>query len=217
VPGGPPPPGGVAGPPPGYHPAYGYGPAAYGSGPPPGSGAAYGYGPPGAVPVRPVFLDPVLGLPLAPWWKRFLAILLDGAIIGGAYFVVFVLIGVAVITNSNSPSSSTTTTPAGTAVATVIFVWVFLALPAAFYYGIMNGSRRGQTVGKMALSISVRDARTGMPIGFGRAFGRYWITVLFSILFVVPALLDYLSPLWDGRRQAWHDKVVTSVVVDLNP
>jgi len=131
--------------------------------------------------------------------------------------VLFALIGVTVSTNSNAPSGSTTTTSAGGAVAAVIFVWLFLALPAAFYYGVMNGSRRGQTVGKMALSISVRDARTGMPIGFGRAFGRYWITVLFSVLLVVPVLIDYLSPLWDGRRQAWHDKVITSVVVDLNP
>ncbi len=46
-------------------------------------------------------------------------------------------------------------------------------LPLALYYGIMNGSRRGQTVGKMALGIAVRDARTGQRIGFlAAALGR---------------------------------------------
>jgi uncharacterized RDD family membrane protein YckC len=30
-------------------------------------------------------------------------------------------------------------------------------------------------------------------------------------------LLDHLWPLWDGRRQALHDKVVASVVIRLPP
>jgi hypothetical protein len=38
---------------------------------------------------------------------------------------------------------------------------------------------------------------------------------LFTFACVLPLLLDYLSPLWDQRRQAWHDKVVRSVVVDV--
>ena len=33
-------------------------------------------------------------------------------------------------------------------------------------------------------------------------------------LLLIPGLLDVLSPLWDGRRQTWHDKAVNSVVVD---
>ena len=81
----------------------------------------------------------------------------------------------------------------------------------------MNGSRRGQTVGKIALGIAVRDARTGGPIGFWRALGRNAITVVFRLLLYIPYILDSLAPLWDARRQAWHDKVVHSVVVDLKP
>jgi hypothetical protein len=30
---------------------------------------------------------------------------------------------------------------------------------------------------------------------------------------VIPAVLDYLWPLWDRRNQALHDKVVSSVVI----
>ena len=56
------------------------------------------------------------------------------------------------------------------------------------------------------------DDSAGGSIGYGRAFGRYAITFVFSI-FVLPIVLDYLWPLWDGKNQALHDRVVGSVVV----
>ena len=96
-------------------------------------------------------------------------------------------------------------------------LFVLASIPFMLYYGIMNGSKRGQTVGKMALGIAVRDARTGGPIGFWRGVGRYAITVVFYVVFLIPYLIDNLSPLWDGRRQAWHDHVVHSVVVERKP
>ena len=69
----------------------------------------------------------------------------------------------------------------------------------------------------MALGIAVRDARTGGSIGFWRAFGRNLITWVFTVAFVIPYIVDSLSPLWDKRRQALHDKAAHSVVVDLRP
>ena len=68
---------------------------------------------------------------------------------------------------------------------------------------------------KMAMRIQVRDIDTGGPIGVGRGFCRQLMIYLFTFACVIPLLLDYLSPLWDQRRQAWHDKVVRSVVVDV--
>ena len=106
---------------------------------------------------------------------------------------------------------------AGQVVAGIFALFLLLVIPCLLYFGIMNGSKRGQTLGKMALSIVVRDARSGGPIGFWRGVGRYAITTLFFVLLVVPYLIDNLSPLYDARRQAWHDRVVRSVVVDRNP
>ena len=83
------------------------------------------------------------------------------------------------------------------------------------YYALLNGGTKGQTIGKMAMRIQVRDIDTGGPIGVGRGFGRQLMIYLFTFACVLPLLLDYLSPLWDQRRQAWHDKVVRSVVVDV--
>ena len=162
-----------------------------------------------------VRLDEVLHLSLSPWWKRFLAFLIDSMILGVALFVILAVIaGV----SSNSTRSTTNNQPLtpGQAIVGVTFLFILTAIPFLLYYGIMNGSKRGQTLGKMALSIVVRDARNGGPIGFWRGVGRYVITIVLFLVLFIPYLLDNLSPLWDTRRQAWHDKVVHSVVVDRN-
>ena len=144
-----------------------------------------------------------------------MAIIIDGMIVWLSIFVV-VLVFAAILGSATSNSQPQQTSP-GTAFGGFIVGWIVLSVPGAVYFAALNGSRRGQTVGKMALGIAVRDAQTGAPIGFWRALGRNLITVVFTIAFAIPYLLDSLAPLWDRRRQAWHDKVAHSVVVDLRP
>jgi uncharacterized RDD family membrane protein YckC len=158
--------------------------------------------------------DPVLKILLAPWWKRFVAISIDGVVLNVVAFVVLRVIPL--------PKTSTTTTTTSSshvslveALAILAAVWLIAAIPFAVYYGAMNGSKRGQTLGKMVLGIAVRDSRTGGPIGFWRGAGRFLIMVVFQILFFIPYIIDNLAPLWDMRNQAWHDKTARSVVVDL--
>jgi uncharacterized RDD family membrane protein YckC len=97
-----------------------------------------------------------------------------------------------------------------------------LSLAASLlYYGLLNGGDRGQTVGKRVLSIQVRDATSGGPIGVGRGVLRALVAwgpgQAFTFAFVggIWTVLDGLWPLWDERRQALHDKVANSVVVDV--
>jgi uncharacterized RDD family membrane protein YckC len=83
------------------------------------------------------------------------------------------------------------------------------------YFTIML-SRRGQTVGNMAVSTRVVDAATGGPISTGKALGRWAAQFLFGLgvfVFLIPTLLDYLWPLWDSRNQTLHDKMVGTVVI----
>jgi uncharacterized RDD family membrane protein YckC len=165
-------------------------------------------------------VDPVLGLPLAPWWKRLIAIIIDVIVLGlGVCFILFA-IGIAVkAARGHGGTGSTSSQSHGLALRLFALVIGFIlgSMLLGLYYAIMNGRWRGQTVGKLALSIAVRDARTGALIGFWRAYGRYMITSVFTLLVFLPYLIDSLVPLWDKRRQAWHDKIVDSVVVDLKP
>jgi uncharacterized RDD family membrane protein YckC len=39
------------------------------------------------------------------------------------------------------------------------------------------------------------------------------MTVLF-LACLVPGIIDALLPLWDPKRQSWHDKAVGTVVFD---
>ncbi|MGV3759333.1 MAG: RDD family protein, partial [Actinomycetota bacterium] len=71
--------------------------------------------------------------------------------------------------------------------------------------------RRGQTLGKKALGVRVVDATNGTAIGTGRALGRYLFATFISGNICG---LGYLWASWDGRKQTWHDKVVSSVVVE---
>jgi uncharacterized RDD family membrane protein YckC len=93
------------------------------------------------------------------------------------------------------------------ALARVGFV-VAIALGLS-YYGWLEGSPSGQTVGKRAMNIRVYDFRVGGPIGTGRGIGRYFARIVSAI----PCLLGYWWMLWDKERQCWHDKLVGSVVV----
>jgi uncharacterized RDD family membrane protein YckC len=188
-----------------------YAPYPPGYGPPPGTPAGgFNYQDP------TLRIDPFIHVALAPWWKRFLAILIDGMIVGAALLVIVAVIGAAA-RNSNTTTTQQSTLNPGQALVGFFTLFILFSIPLVLYYGIMNGSRRGQTLGKMALGIAVRDARTGGPIGFWRGVGRYAITVVFYVVFLIPYIIDNLSPLWDSRRQAWHDKVVHSVVVERAP
>src|SRR6476620_6282562 len=77
------------------------------------------------------------------------------------------------------------------------------------YYGWLEGSPSGQTVGKRVMNIRVYDLSVGGPIGTGRGIGRYFARIVSAI----PCLLGYWWMLWDKERQTWHDKLVGSVVV----
>jgi len=190
----PPPPAGYVPPPPGY----GAPPPGYAA-PPPGYGMASGYRP-ASGPVT------AFGRTASHWWKRAVALILDAIILS---------IPISILTSMSGGGFERTTVDGETRIewhGGGLFVGVIVGL---LYYALLNGGAKGQTIGKMALRIQVRDIDTGGPIGVGRGFGRQLMIYLFTFACVIPLLLDYLSPLWDQRRQAWHDKVVRSVVVDV--
>jgi uncharacterized RDD family membrane protein YckC len=122
--------------------------------------------------------------PRAGFGRRLVGALIDGILLG----IVSAVIRAAV--NGG----------AGSAIGFVI---------GAVYFTAMIGSSRGQTLGQMAMGIRVIDFNTGGPIGYGRAFIR-WLVSLISAAVI---LLGYLWMLWDKEKQCWHDKAANDVVV----
>ena len=127
--------------------------------------------------------SPVSG-PRANFGQRLVAAIIDGIIVG----VVGTVVGLIVRNGLGGLLS--------------------LALGVA-YYGWLEGSASGQTVGKRMLGIRVYDLRQGGPIGTGRAIGRYFARIVSAI----PCLLGYFWMLWDKEKQTWHDKFANAVVV----
>jgi uncharacterized RDD family membrane protein YckC len=135
------------------------------------------------------------------------AIIIDSIMLGVVFAILRGIFGGANTVVFNSDGTTTIHT-GHLIIAEIIEVVLTLA-----YFGIFDGSERGQTLGKMALGIATRDVNTGGPIGTGRAVLRRFVyTILWALLFI-PGLINVLSPLWDKRRQAWHDKAASSDVI----
>jgi uncharacterized RDD family membrane protein YckC len=150
---------------------------------------------------------------LADWWQRFLGIVIDWLLLGVPKVVLTLIFFGA--THNNGVFSVGWT--AGVVVMGILFAVVDLG-----YFSLLNGGEKGQTVGQMALGITVRDEATGGSIGPQRGGVRIlilypgivigWIPVV-GVLASVYTLVAGLSPLWDSRRLGFHDKVAHTDVV----
>ncbi|HMC41820.1 MAG TPA: RDD family protein [Acidimicrobiales bacterium] len=125
--------------------------------------------------------------PLASWGRRALAILIDAVVVALA----------------------------GVALAAVALGGVSRPRSGAFnmaigllYYGLLNGSGGGQTLGKMALGVRVVGPDGGNP-SFWRAALREVIGKWISSLILG---LGYFWMLWDEEQQTWHDKIASTFV-----
>lgn len=173
-------------PPPGYQPP----PAA------PGSYEAAGY-PSGTF------------APYAGWWSRVGAILLD-SLIGLAVGIVPIGIGAALAFKDAEADAITGEVTGGINGAGLALIGLGYLLVFAFqiWNVIFRQGRKGQTLGKQVVGIQVVKADTGQFLGAGTAFVRWLVGSILGGL----CLLNYLWPLWDDKKQTWHDKIVGSVV-----
>ena len=77
------------------------------------------------------------------------------------------------------------------------------------YFTYFHGTM-GQTPGKRLMGLRVVQD-TGETIGLGTAFLR-WVGYIISAL---PMLMGFIWAGVDRRKQAWHDKIAGTVVIDL--
>jgi uncharacterized RDD family membrane protein YckC len=155
------------------------------------------------------------GQVLSEWWKRLVAILIDGAIITIPTMIILAVAGIGTFASVECDFTTGVCTEAPSFLVAYTLTWGLIALLQFAYYTYFNGSEKGQTVGKMVMKIQVRDEQTGGPIGYGKAALRSLVTLALSLFTCgIGSLLDGLWPLWDPKRQALHDKVAGSLVVD---
>lgn len=158
------------------------------------------------------------GRPLASWGKRVGAAIIDALVIAIPSYLLMAIIGVGAASGvETDPVTGEITSGGGGFIATMLISVALIAAIAIAYQVYFNGNERGQTLGKMALGIQVRDEATGGPIGYGKAFLRWLVTWALGFLCGIGQIIDLLFPLWDDKRQTLHDKAVSSLVIDLKP
>ena len=68
---------------------------------------------------------------------------------------------------------------------------------------------KAATPGKMILGLRIIDSRTGSAPSVWQCIGRY----LMAVVSIACAGIGYLWIAIDARKQAWHDKIVGTVVI----
>jgi uncharacterized RDD family membrane protein YckC len=157
--------------------------------------------------------------PYASWGIR-----LGGYLIDTVIFAVVVVVLLVVFRHSNTLEVHLMARRGTTRRRHISAVPFLITAVLYVVYGtVLCGSKRGQTVGMMAVGVrAVREGSFGV-LGYGRALARAvveGVLRLIELLFVLLGviwLLDMLFPLWDAKRQTLHDKVAGSVVVRLRP
>jgi uncharacterized RDD family membrane protein YckC len=194
-------------PPPGYGPPQpgGYGPPQPGYGPP-----QPGYG-------QPVAPQPGYGYaatpPYASWGRRVGGYLVD-ALLGSLVAIPLWIGYIWMIAGGETTTTDGTVSFENNDVSPAAIILILLGGLLALAFGIWNifirQGRTGQTIGKGVVGIKLVGESTGQPIGAGMAFVRQIVHILDSLA----CYLGWLWPLWDGKRQTFADKIMSTIVIN---
>ncbi len=131
----------------------------------------------------------------AGFWIRFLAVVIDGLILGlSAAGLMYLLYGQPWLDDESLYYNG---------------FEVFLDYGVPLIYTIGCWWWISATPGKAALNLVIIDTRTGGPIGRGQAVGRYFAYVLSGMLLGI----GYLMAAFDGRKRSLHDRICNTLVV----
>jgi len=197
--------------------------------------------PPGAIPVllpnspTPIIVPVVQaakahGLPIAPLWRRFVARLVDIALVLGLNVVVNgwfayqywqeVSPQLAEIFRNSMAGEQSQPTPRMNYLVVVIII---LAAALWFAYEVPALANRGQTFGKRIMGVKVMRVESTEPLGIGRAIRRWNPLGLPTLMWTCGFgfLLQFivsLSPVIDWPlHRALHDRLAATVVVRVPP
>ena len=146
---------------------------------------------PVAVTPAPVVKTDIL---FAGFWRRLLAYLIDGVLLGAVGFIVSLI----ALFSQSSADWFEQAVNAGRITAAI--AWA--------YFAVLESSPARGTLGKLALNLYVSDVR-GDPISFWRASFRYLFKYLSWLVFGI----GWLMPAFTPRKQALHDMLAGTLVL----
>lgn len=133
----------------------------------------------------------------AGFWVRVGASLIDGLLL-----MVITLPLIYMIYGAEYWTVESTQIVMGTADAVINYLFPFVAVVALWVY-------KAGTPGKLVLGITVVDAKTGKNLTPMQAVGRYFA----YIVAMLPLMVGIFWVGWDKKKQGWHDKLASTVVI----
>jgi uncharacterized RDD family membrane protein YckC len=171
------------------------------------------------------------GVPLAGWWKRGLALTIDGLIVAVVAALLSLPWWIDVVRDVSRWLNDAMDAPQGTTPDTsalldeiaqplLVIGLVANALRFVYYVGFLRWKQGTPGMLALGLRVRLRERPGPMPLGtiVMRWLGHYGPALLSlaatgGALSLLYTLVDYLWPLWDAKKQAVHDKIARTNVV----
>src|ERR1051326_9201976 len=144
------------------------------------------------------------GIPYAGFLIRFVGVIIDNVLVFVVTVAVTIVLAILIGFLARFTGSVPDYSPGGPLTYLGYLVQFTISI-GYFIYGWGMGSTWGQRFFRLA----VLDAVTGQPIGFGRAALRY----LGYVVSVLPCYIGLIWAAFDPKKQGWHDKIASSVVI----
>jgi uncharacterized RDD family membrane protein YckC len=146
------------------------------------------------------------------FWIRFLAHLIDHAILGAVaapLFLILALPGIVRIVHETERSQEPPSPELIITILSSVFVYIALAFVGQWLYeALLTSSSWQATIGKRVLHLKVVD-EAGNRIGFGRATGRFFAKILSSMFFCIGFIMIGFTE----RKTGLHDMLAGTRVL----
>jgi len=145
------------------------------------------------------------------FWMRFLAIIIDGIIIGVVSAIIRIPLGLAGLGvgaglgRNPDPNQVLAALPA---IMSLIGLSFLINMALSLAYDVYFLTTKGATPGKMALGLKVTRADGG-PISAGLAIGRYFAKLLSSLTFCI----GFIIAGFDREKRSLHDHICGTRVI----
>ena len=137
------------------------------------------------------------------FWIRFVAIVIDGIIIGVVNLILTVPLRLTAAFSAMSDPATILSAGLG-----MLGLSVMISIVLSVAYNGFFVSRYGATPGKMALGLKIIRS-DGSGISFGRAVGRYFAQMLSGMILYI----GFIIAGFDTEKRALHDHIVDTRVI----